>query len=393
MNPVSAAIAVQAHTKPCLAPLSLKRRQWLTTALLGSLVPPGSLALTQRPLTFPRDFGSHPDTRTEWWYVTGHLRTGGANGDGASSAGKDSAAGTREFGFQLTFFRSRVAATQEMKSAFAARQLIFAHAAVTDVRGARLWHDQRIARAGFGVAQASESDTAIELRDWKLVRRNGKYEARIVGEDFRFTLTLEETQPLLLQGDQGYSRKGPQPQQASFYYSLPQLRASGMLGLQGSEHKVQGTAWLDHEWSDELLHPQAVGWDWIGMNLFDGSALTAFRLRDSSQAALWDGGSFRHPAMGPKARPHIFSPGEVIFQPVRYWTSPLTRGKYPVEWIVRTPADFYTVKAIVDNQELDSRSSTGAVYWEGLSELFDSNGKKVGMGYLEMTGYAKPLRI
>lgn len=368
---------IAAHTEMTAHPIPIQpARRLLVAGLLGSLLPADASALTRRSLKFPRDFGSHPDTRTEWWYATGHLRTG-----------------EREFGFQLTFFRSRLAATQEMKSAFAARQLIFAHAAVTDVSGGKLWHDQRIARAGFGVAQASETDTAIELRDWSLVRRNGKYEARVAGEGFHFTLTLEESQPLLLQGDQGFSRKGPQPQQASFYYSLPQLRVAGTLGLQGADQPVQGTAWLDHEWSDELLHPQAVGWDWIGMNLFDGSALTAFRLRDRAHGALWDGGSFRHPAMGPKARPHIFSPGEVIFRPVRYWTSALTRGKYPVEWIVRTPADFYTVKAIVDNQELDSRSSTGAVYWEGLSDLFDSNGKKVGRGYLEMTGYAKPLRI
>ena len=352
------------------------RRHLLNVGLLGWLLPLEASALTRRSLKFPRDFGSHPETRTEWWYVTGHLR-----------------AGQREFGFQLTFFRSRVAATQDMKSAFAARQLIFAHAAVTDVSARKLWHDQRIARAGFGVAQASETDTAITLRDWSLVRRLEKYEARVTGDGFHFTLALQETQPLLLQGDQGFSRKGPQPQQASFYYSLPQLRVSGKLGLQGAEQTVLGSAWLDHEWSDELLHPQAVGWDWIGMNLSDGSALTAFRLRDREGAALWDGGSFRHPAMGAQAKPHIFSPGEVIFRPVRHWTSPLTRARYPVEWIVRTPADFYTVRAIVDNQELDSRSSTGAVYWEGLSELFDSNGQRVGQGYLEMTGYAQPLRI
>jgi predicted secreted hydrolase len=139
------------------------------------------------------------------------------------------------------------------------------------------------------------------------------------------------------------------------------------------------------------MPPQAIGWDWIGMNLLDGSALTAFRLRDKAGTALWDGGSFRHPSMG--AVPHVFSRGEVLFKPLRRWTSPLTRASYPVEWMVRTPADFYTVKAVVDNQELDSRTSTGAIYWEGLSELFDSSGKLVGRGYLEMTGYASPLRL
>ena len=280
-----------------------------------------------------------------------------------------------------------------MTSAFAAKQLLFAHAAVTDLAGKKLWHDQRLARAGFGVAQASEADTDVRLRDWSLRRDGNAYRAQAAGAGFEFTLTLTETQPLLLQGDRGLSRKGPEPKQASYYYSLPQLRANGTLRLGGKPRPVQGQAWLDHEWSDELLHPQAVGWDWIGMNLADGSALTAFQLRTKAGAALWDGGSFRHPAMGLDQPPHVFSPGEVIFRPVRYWVSPLTAARYPVEWLVRTPADIYTVKALLDNQELDSRASTGAVYWEGLSALIDSNGRTVGRGYLEMTGYASPLRI
>jgi predicted secreted hydrolase len=207
--------------------------------------------------------------------------------------------------------------------------------------------------------------------------------------DFALDLEFSETQPVLLQGKQGLSRKGPAASQASYYYSLPQLATRGTLSLKGQPFAITGKAWLDHEWSEALLHPDATGWDWIGMNLDDGSALTAFRLRDKQGNALWDGGSFR--AAG--AQPYIFSRGEVIFQPVRRWKSPLSQASYPVEWVVRTPADFYTVRAVIDNQELDSRQSTGAIYWEGLSELIDSNGKKVGRGYLEMTGYASPLRL
>jgi len=362
--------------------IGFSRRQLLAAGLTAPLWPLAAQAQLRPELQFPRDLGSHPDFAIEWWYLTGHLRAGSDAGAGS---------GGREFGFQITFFRSRVAATQGMNSAFAAKQLIFAHAAVTDVAGKKLWHDQRIARAGFGVAQASQTDTAVTLRDWSLQREATQYRAVAAASGFGFQLSLRESQPLLLQGDRGLSRKGPDEKQASLYYSLPQLQVGGTLALGIQQMPVQGSAWLDHEWSRELLHPQAVGWDWIGMNLFDGSALTAFRLRDKAGGALWDGGSYRHPSMG--AAPHVFSPGEVIFKPVRSWTSPLTRARYPVEWIVRTPADFYTVKAVIDNQELDSRASTGAVYWEGLSELFDSNGKLVGRGYLEMTGYASPLRL
>lgn len=332
-------------------------------------------ALPARALMFPRDRGAHPGFRTEWWYITGY----------ASASGP----GSRSFGFQLTFFRSRVEGTQGMASRFAARQLIFAHAAITDVQGQKLWHDQRIARGGFGVASASEQDMAIKLRDWSLKAEGAKYTAELPAADFALRLRFEETQSVLLQGKQGLSRKGPEERQASYYYSQPQLAASGSLQLKGQNFEVSGKAWLDHEWSEELLHASAVGWDWMGMNLDDGSALTAFRLRNKDGDAVWAGGSFR----SSRGELRTFGHKEVSFKPMRSWKSPLTQTTYPVEWMVRTPTDSYTVRAVIDNQELDSRSSTGAIYWEGLSELMDSRGERVGMGYLEMTGYGQALRL
>lgn len=340
---------------------------------LSALAASRAHALPARPLAFPRDHGAHPDLRTEWWYITGSVASGG-----------------RPFGFQLTFFRSRVDVAQRLASRFAAKQLVFAHAAVTDVQGRRLRHDQRIARAGFGVAEAGEADTRIHLRDWHLERgADGHYVARLPAGDFALDLRFAPTQPLLAQGQAGLSRKGPEPQQASYYYSVPQLATTGTIVLDGQRHAVEGRAWLDHEWSEAQMHPDAVGWDWIGMNLDDGSALTAFQLRRKDGTALWDGGSFR--ARG--GTPYIASTGETQFVPQRWWTSPATGARYPVEWRVRTPADFYTVRAVLDAQELDSRASTGAIYWEGLSDLADSNGRTVGRGYLEMTGYARRLRL
>ena len=354
-------------------PRSPFRRQLLTRALLsvaGYSAP--AAALPAKTLVFPRDRGAHPDFKTEWWYVTGQTL-----------------AGQRLFGFQLTFFRSRVDSTQGMASKFAAKQLFFAHAAITDVVGKKLWHDQRIARGGFGVAQASQADMDIKLSDWTLQAQGNRYQAHLPAADFGLKLALTETQNVLLQGQQGLSRKGPDAQQASYYYSHPQLATSGSLRIKDKTFDIQGIAWLDHEWSQELLSPGAIGWDWIGMNLTNGSALTAFRLRDTQGQAVWDGGSFR-PANG---QPTIFSRGDVHFTPTRLWTSPLTQNRYPVEWTVRTPLETYTVKAVIDSQELDSRQSTGAIYWEGLSDLIASNGALVGRGYLEMTGYGAALRM
>ncbi|WP_225784949.1 lipocalin-like domain-containing protein [Xenophilus sp. Marseille-Q4582] len=353
-----------------------RRAALFASALPAFAFAPVARALPARTLHFPRDFGSHPELRTEWWYVTG-----------------EAWAGTRRFGFQLTFFRSRVDETQGLRSAFAARQLVFAHAALTDLQGARLLHDQRLARAGFGIAEASEEDTDLRLRDWRLRRdaASGAYDAHLPAEGFALRLRCAPTQPLLLQGQAGLSRKGPEAAQASYYYSEPQLAVSGSVALaDGRPLPVRGTAWLDHEWSEALMHPEAVGWDWIGMNLQDGASLTAFRLRRRDGSTLWTGGSWR--ASG-GAEPRSFGADALRFEALRTWTSPRSGGRYPVRWRVQTPVGEFEVASLLDDQELDSRSSTGAIYWEGLSELRDAQGRVVGRGYLEMTGYVAALRL
>ncbi|MEO5697732.1 MAG: lipocalin-like domain-containing protein [Burkholderiaceae bacterium] len=332
-------------------------------------------------LQFPRDFGAHRDARTEWWYLTGTLESG-----------------ARLWGFQVTFFRSATGLDAARESRFNASELIFAHAALTDLEQRRLRHDQRIARSGFGIAQARSEDTAIALRDWQLQRvpspadpQRSRYTARVASDSagFRLDLQCDATQPVLLQGDRGVSRKGPAPHQTSRYYSEPQLAVHGTLTLDGASIDVNGRAWLDHEWSDAFLPLPAVGWDWIGMNLDDGSALTAFRLRRADGSSIYAGGSFRRR----DAEVRSFAPDVVRFTPGRVWRSAASRVDYPVEWRIETPVGHFGVRALLDDQELDSRASTGAIYWEGVSELSDAAGRKVGRGYLEMTGYAAALRL
>lgn len=368
-------------------PVQAQTQTTPATAQTPSTSPTPAPALRPRPLVFPRDHGTHNDTRTEWWYLTGHAQD---------------AAG-RAFGFQVTFFRSRVDGTHTLPGRLAARQLLFAHAAITDVQAGQLWHDQRIARwngeppaPGLPTERgvfASAQDTQVVLRDWSMQRQtNGAYTTRIHSDELHIDLRATPTQPLLLQGDNGFSRKGPDPAQASFYITQPQLAVQGQLALNKQRFQVQGRAWLDHEWSEALLHPDAVGWDWIGMNLFNGDSLTAFRLRRADGSALWAGGSFRRAAA---ASAHSFAPQQVEFSPQRHWTSPRTQARYPVQWRVSVPngtaTTVYTVQATIDAQELDSRASTGTVYWEGLSDLLDSQGQTIGRGYLEMTGYAQRL--
>ena len=333
----------------------------LLAAPAGTFAQPASGAANAAVLRFPADYGAHRESRVEWWYLTGAL---------------DAAA--RTWGFQITFFRVPTGVSGADASRFAARELVFAHAAVTDLERRRLRHDQRLARSGFGIAAASAADTSLVLRDWRLAREGAdgpsRYRARAASDSagFRFDLELAATQPVLLQGERGVSRKGPDAAQFSRYYSEPQLSVRGMLSLDGGEPvAIAGTAWLDHEWSDSLLAADAVGWDWIGMNLDDGGALTAFRLRRRDGSALWAGGSHR-PARG-TARD--FAPAEVVFTPGRRWTSPATQASYAVEWRIATPAGTFDVHALLDDQELDSRASTGAIYWEGLSLLEDDRAR------------------
>ncbi len=362
------------------------RRAWLAwLAASGLPLTAHAEQATTRTLVFPRDHGAHNEFGIEWWYATGWLQR-----DGATSE-------TPAFGFQLTFFRSRTGVAQQIDSRFAARQLLFAHAALSDVADKRLVHAERIARwngdDAAPRAAASQADTRAHIGDWRFERHADRYAARL-GDDnagFAFELALAPTQPLLLQGDRGLSRKGPQPENASHYYSQPQLAVQGQLKLGARERvPVRGKAWLDHEWSGSFMPDGAVGWDWIGFNLDDGGALTAFRLRDARGAAVWSGGSHRTR----DGTLRIFANGEAVFEPQQTWTSAATRATYPVRWRLRCPAGEFEVQALFEAQELDSRGSTGAVYWEGLSALKRAaDGARVGWGYLEMTGYAAPLKL
>jgi len=401
------------------------RRRWLQALAAFSAAPTLARATSTadkegaspvqegRVLSFPADHGAHLAARTEWWYATGWL-------------GSET---TPTHGFQITFFRSRTGFAADNRSRFAARHLLFAHAAVTEISTRRHAHDQRLQRwngsADDATGSASTSGGAVKLAGWSLHddglgwRMRANLQAApatadrataheplrpsqpqpqpqpepLPGSALALDLHLARSQPLLLQGNAGFSRKGPQAHQASHYYSEVQLQALGRVTLGDASTSGNGRAWMDHEWSDSILAADAVGWDWIGMNLFDGSALTAFMLRRADGSALWAGGSFRATGAATSSSARAFGPEEVRFTAGTRWRSPATGASYPVLWQVDSPAGRHSVRALVDAQELDSRSSTGTVYWEGLSELLDSQGRRVGLGYLEMTGYVSPLRL
>jgi predicted secreted hydrolase len=344
-------------------------------AAVGVAAPAAAPYPTVRPgtvLRFPADHGAHPAFRTEWWYVTGWLRT---------EAGED-------LGFQVTFFRTRPPVDPRNPSRFAAGQILFAHAALSDPTTGRLLHGERAARAGFGLAQARTGDADIAIHNWRLRRTpNGRWATHIDASSFALTLTFLPTQPPLLQGQRGYSRKGPRPGEASYYYSLPHLRVSGRVRRGNRTMAATGKAWLDREWSSNYLAPEAPGWDWTGLNFADGSALMAFRIRRKGGGTLWAGGSLRRP----DGTTTVLEPGDVTFRPLAMWRSPATGAVYPVsqELSIRINGRIarWRLTPMFAAQELDARRSGLPVYWEGAVRT------QGGRGYLELTGYDRPLTM
>lgn len=355
----------------------MQRRRFLLTPFLLIAQPAWSEVtyppvVAGTPLVFPRDHGSHPAFRTEWWYITGWVRDADGN----------------DLGVQVTFFRSRPGVAEESASRFAPTQLLFAHAAIADPRFARLRHDERAARAGWGLAEAVETTTDVRIDDWSLRLAGDIYTAHVAARDFAFTLTFTAQPSVLLQGGAGVSRKGPRDTQASFYYSRPQLAVDGTLSVDARTRAVRGTAWLDHEWSSEYLAAEANGWDWVGINFDDGSALMAFRIRRADGTDYWTGGAIRDASGASRA----LDRGAVRFTPQKYWRSPRTDITYPVAFRVEAGPLDITLTPLLDDQELDSRASVGTVYWEGAVRAF-AGGRQVGRGYLELTGYGGALKI
>ena len=330
-----------------------------------------------RAIVFPRDYGAHPGFRTEWWYVTGWLEREGAE----------------PCGFQITFFRSRTGHADANPSRFAPKQLLFAHAALALPEKGQLIHEERSARAGPGGVRYSEADTDVAIGDWSFKRdaRSGAYEARIAARELNIAITFKPSGAPVLQGVNGYSQKGPRPEQSSHYYSEPQLKVSGRIaagsGTARRQWQASGRAWLDHEWSSTLLDERAAGWDWIGINFDDGGSLMAFRIRTADSATLWSHAA-RRDAQGRLLK----DAAEVRWTPQRTWVSPRSQARYPIGFEVIVGDEVLTLQPLMDDQEIDARMSTGGFYWEG-AVVVASAGKRVGRGYLELTGYAGKLKF
>lgn len=372
---------------------SRARRSWLKQMLALSAAQPLTAlpvfasneaspypAVQPRPLVFPRDFGAHPEFRTEWWYLTGWLDSG-----------------TQAIGFQVTFFRSRTRHPGDNPSRFAPQQLMFAHAALALPDEGKLRHAELAGRVGPAGVSFETTDTALKISDWTLNRTSDdRYQIYVPATDFTLSMQATPAGDPVLRGQAGYSLKGPSPELASYYYSRPQLDVSAQLTLKDNpsrsrsptqEMALTGKAWFDHEWSSSLLMTGAVGWDWIGINLLDGGSLMAFRIRDDSGQTLFSEWDWRDAQGNP-----VDSQSPMTWEPFGSWRSPRSLVVYPEGFTLNSPNRQWQLKPLMADQEIDARASTGGFYYEGAVELLDGD-QVIGRGYLELTGYGEPLRL
>lgn len=322
-------------------------------------------ALAPRPFTFPDDHGPHQEFRSEWWYLTGHLQSG---------------AGARRFGYQLTIFRQALAPEMPLRpSAWASRHVYMGHLAITDVQGRRFFAVERLAREGLGLAGAQASGVRVE--DWGIAldfplelmaRERGQAD---------LALTVGRGRGPILQGEQGLSRKGPEPGNASYYYSFTRMPTRGRLTVSGQAFEVTGESWLDREWSTSSLGPDLIGWDWLALHLSDGRDLMVYRLRrkDGGVAA-----ESRATLIDDSGATQLFGPDAFRMAPKSWWTSPHTGARYPTVVTVEIPAIGLSLQTrpLVEDQEL----ALSFRYWEGAVDA--EGGGLTARGYLELTGYA-----
>jgi predicted secreted hydrolase len=328
---------------------------------------------------FPRDHGSHPEFRTEWWYFTGNLTD----------------PSKKRFGYQLTFFRQGVLfKANDPIHPWAIRDVYLAHFTLTDVSAGQFWYADRASRKGPGLAGAAEDGMDIWLLHWMAKMEGNKIKIEARHQGMELSLGLVPRKPLVFHGKNGLSQKGPVEGQASYYFSYTDLEAKGVIKTPESQAsiRVDGISWFDHEFGSNQLTPTQVGWDWFSLHLSDGQDLMVYFLRrkdgtvepSSSGTLVNRSGDSIHLKLS-----------DINVEVLDYWKSQKSGGRYPSRWRMRVPS--YRIEmeisSLVASQELLTEGSTGVIYWEGaVAGKGRSAGKPITCeGYVELTGYAGTL--
>jgi len=333
------------------------------------------LALPGYRYEFPRDHFSHPEFRTEWWYYTGNLRTHQG----------------RAFGFELTFFRQAVAADRSVRSSspWDVRDVYLAHFALSDLENGRFLRDQRMNRAGPGLAGASLEARRVWNGNWQVQWSGEEQRLQAIGRSYAIRLALRPAKPPVVHGVDGVSQKAEGAGRASHYISFTRLETTGTIEVEGEPYEVEGLSWMDHEFFTHQLNPGQSGWDWFSLQLDDGTDLMLYRLRRGDGSVdPFSAGTYVDAAG--RAR-HLASSDFRLEPRGRTWKSPATGGAYPLEWTITVNplALSLQLSTPLEAQEIVSRHPSVPSYWEGAIRVAGTRGGTpiAGSGYLEMTGY------
>ncbi|MCX8117593.1 MAG: carotenoid 1,2-hydratase [Desulfobacterota bacterium] len=329
--------------------------------------------------SFPRDHGSHPEFRTEWWYFTGHLRDASNN----------------RFGYQLTFFRQgALPKAKDPDHPWSIRDIYLAHFALTDVSSNRFWYAERVSREGPGLAGAARDRMDVWLLNWLAKMEGNRIHLSARHQEMGLSLRLVPRKPLVFHGRNGLSQKGPKEGQASYYFSYTNLATEGLIKtpLSNSSIPVKGTSWFDHEFGSNQLAPDQVGWDWFSLHLSDGRELMVYFLRRKDGTIEASSSGTLVKASGEAIHLQL---NDINLQVLDYWKSPQSGGRYPSRWRLKIASEKIEVELtpLVSGQELLTQGSTGIVYWEGaVAGRGTAGGRAITCeGYVELTGYAGSL--
>jgi predicted secreted hydrolase len=328
---------------------------------------------------FPRDYFDHPDFQTEWWYYTGNLKS--TNG--------------RRYGFELTFFRQAVSRDPAQAATWEIKDIYLTHLALSDLDGQKFYHVERTNRAGPGIAGVSVSTARIWNGNWQIQWDGADQKLQAIDKQFQLHLTLHPEKPPVIHGENSVSQKSEGTGHASYYISLTQLAGSGLLELNGQTFVVSGLAWMDHEFFTHQLESNKIGWDWLSLQLEDSTELMLFRIRrkDGSLDPFSAGTYVDAQGKSTHLRANDFN-----LQPLaESWTSPVTHATYPIAWKIVIPRLELELEAHTSlaAQEFAGKTKIAPSYWEGAIQLEGHRGKSPlgGVGYLEMTGYDRPVNL
>jgi predicted secreted hydrolase len=337
---------------------------------MGSKTDAGFQRVTEpREFVFPLDHGPHKQYATEWWYFTGNLT--GQHG--------------HTLGYQLTLFRIGLKpGTASGDSDWRSHQIMMGHLAVSDIKNVRHWSEERFSRLGAGLAGAETTPLNIWLGSWTI---RGQSESELFPLQLRadtpeiaIDIKLDEpAKPMVLQGDQGFSRKGEGSGNASYYYSFTRLPTSGSIRIGEQDFQVMGNSWFDREWSSSALAPDQAGWDWFALQLEDGRDLMFYRMRDKQGRAQVFSGGVLVDQNGDSIKLNLQN---THLEPIAHWKSD-DGIRYPLRWKLGIPGQQIdlTIEAAFEDQEMQH----SVRYWEGAVRV---TGSHRGLGYLELSGYS-----